>query len=54
MATATQNRPPSVADGKRGRRLRRRRIWPLVLIGVLVLTVRYGMPVLSTRTYRLA
>ena len=36
MATATQTRPPSVADGKRAKRQRRsrRRIWPIVLVGV--------------------
>lgn len=39
MATTTATRPPSVADGKPDsrQRTRRRRIWPIVLIGVLVL-----------------
>lgn len=44
MATATQSRPPSVADGKRdrGRQRRRRRIWPIVLVGLLVLALLGG------------
>lgn len=40
---ATQTRPPSVADGKRDRRPRRRRAWPFVLIGVLVLALIGGL-----------
>ncbi len=43
MTSATQTRPPSVADGKRGRRPRGRRIWPFVLIGVLVLALVGGL-----------
>lgn len=47
MATVTQSRPPSVADGKRGRRgggssrrrARRRRIWLIALIGALALAL---------------
>lgn len=41
MATATQTRPPSVADGKRDRRhrTRRRRVWPFVLVGVLLVAL---------------
>lgn len=43
MATATQTRPPSVADGKRDRgRQRRHRIWPIVLVGVLVVALLAG------------
>lgn len=42
MATATQTRPPSVADGKRKRRRSDRRIWPFVLAGVLVLALLAG------------
>ena len=44
MATATQTRPPSVADGKRHKRekVRRRRVWPIVLIGVLILALAGG------------
>lgn len=36
MATATPTRPPSVSAGKRDRRVRGRRIWPLVLTGALL------------------
>ena len=43
MTRATQIRPPSVADGKRDRRPRRRRIWPFVLVGVLVLALIGGL-----------
>ena len=43
MATTTRNRPPSVADGKRDRRPRRRRIWPFVLVGVIVLALIGGL-----------
>lgn len=40
MATAMQSRPPSVADGKREKRQRRgRRIWPIVVVGVLVVAL---------------
>jgi cell division protein FtsQ len=40
MATATPTRPPSVADGKRQKRRRRgRRIWPIVLVGVLLIAL---------------
>lgn len=40
MATTTTTRPPSVADGKKGRRpRRRRRIWPFVLGGVLLVAL---------------
>lgn len=40
MATTTQTRPPSVADGKRKQRRRGgRRIWPFVLVGVLVMAL---------------
>lgn len=44
MATATQTRPPSVADGKRHKRekVRRRRVWPIVLVGVLILVLAGG------------
>jgi len=44
MATATPIRPPSVADGKRHKRekVRRRRVWPIVLIGVLVVALAGG------------
>jgi len=44
MATATQTRPPSVADGKRPKRekVRRRRVWPIVLVGVLFLALAGG------------
>lgn len=45
MSTATSNRPPSVADGKREKhrkRVRRRRIWPFLLVGVLLLTLAGG------------
>ncbi len=43
MATATQTRPPSVADGKRRRRPKGRRVWPFVLVGVLVLALAGGL-----------
>ncbi|HEY5981644.1 MAG TPA: FtsQ-type POTRA domain-containing protein [Microlunatus sp.] len=43
MSATTHTRPPSVADGKRGRRPRRRRIWPFVLVGVLVLALIGGL-----------
>ena len=43
MATATQTRPPSVADGKRRRRPKGRRVWPFVLVGVLVLALVGGL-----------
>jgi len=40
MATTMTTRPPSVADGKKGRQLRRRRrIWPFVLGGVLLVAL---------------
>ena len=40
MATTMTTRPPSVADGKEGRQLRRRRrIWPFVLGGVLLVAL---------------
>lgn len=45
MATATSTRPPSVADGKRERRqrrVRRRRSWPFLLAGVLLLVLAGG------------
>jgi|SRR6478735_7017168 cell division protein FtsQ len=43
MSATTQTRPPSVADGKRNRRPRRRRTWPFVLVGVLVLALVAGL-----------
>src|SRR5689334_9194363 len=43
MTTATQTRPPSVADGKKRRRPKGRRVWPLVLVGVLVLALVGGL-----------
>ncbi|GAA3708940.1 hypothetical protein GCM10022204_28900 [Microlunatus aurantiacus] len=43
MSAATQTRPPSVADGKRQKRPRGRRVWPLVLVGVLVLALIGGL-----------
>jgi cell division protein FtsQ len=42
MATSTQTRPPSVADGKVQRRVRRRRAWPIVLVGALLLALAGG------------
>ena len=41
MAIVTPTRPPSVADGKKGRQLRtrRRRIWPFVLGAVLLVAL---------------
>lgn len=44
MATVTPTRPPSVADGKKSGRLRtrRRRIWPFVLAGVLLVALLAG------------
>lgn len=44
MATTTQTRPPSVADGKRHKREKRarRRIWPFVLVGGLLLALLGG------------
>ena len=39
MATTTMTRPPSVADGKKGRRPRRRRVWPFVLGAVLLIAL---------------
>ncbi|MFT4164530.1 MAG: FtsQ-type POTRA domain-containing protein [Microlunatus sp.] len=43
MATVTPTRPPSVADGKKDRpRPRRRRIWPFVLSGVLLVALLAG------------
>lgn len=43
MTTSTQTRPPSVAEGKKRRRPKGRRVWPLVLIGVLVLALVGGL-----------
>ncbi len=40
MATATSARPPSVADGRPERR--RRRIWPVIVVGVLLLALAGG------------
>ena len=44
MTTATQARPPSVADGKQTseQKVRRRRVWPFVLVGVLLLALAGG------------
>lgn len=40
MATATQTRPPSVAEGKKQRRKPgRRRLWPVLLVGGLLLAL---------------
>lgn len=43
MTTATQTRPPSVAAGRSRKRPKGRRVWPLVLVGVLVLALVGGL-----------